>query len=141
MTRLLFLPDDETLVVLDSSLSATALADSVNQGQWTPPPPYDAGKAATLHATRQGRTVIVTPHLPLDLADPTFDEVSRMLKPRQRQILLLLAHGLSNKEIAVHLGLHPRTVAMHIATLKALFGASSRAQSIRKAVELGFFEE
>jgi DNA-binding CsgD family transcriptional regulator len=145
MTRLLFLPDDETLVVLDSPLAAADLVSCVNQGKWTPPP-LDTPRnpvmaAATLHATRQGRTVIVTPSQPLDLAGPALDEIRRLLKPRQRQVLLLLAHGLSNKEIAVQLDLHPRTVAMHIATLKALFGASSRAQSIHKAVELGFFEE
>jgi DNA-binding CsgD family transcriptional regulator len=146
MTRLLFLPDDQTLVVLDSPLPAGELMECVNQGRWTPPPPYDAANGvetpANLHAFRLGslgRTVIITPHLPLDLADPGLDEIRRLLKPRQRQILLLLAHGLSNKEIAVRLNLHPRTVAQHIATLKALFGASSRAQSILKAVDLGFF--
>ena len=143
MTRLLFLPDDQTLVVLDSPLAAGDLVNCVNQGQWTPPPPYDAGDASALHATRlggQGGTVIVTPHLPFDLTEPALDEIRRLLKPRQRQVLQLLAHGLSNKEIAVQLNLHPRTVAMHIATLKVLFGASSRAQSILKAVDLGFFE-
>ena len=77
----------------------------------------------------------------LAVAEAALDEIRRLLRPRQRQVLLLLAHGLSNKEIAVQLNLHPRTVAMHIAALKALFGASSRAQSIHKAVELGFFEE
>ena len=54
---------------------------------------------------------------------------------------LLLAHGLSNKEIAVRLKLHPRTVALHIAALKEVFGASSRAQSVQKAVEMGLIEE
>jgi len=143
MTRLLFLPNDETLVVLDSPMAAGALVDYVNQGRWAPPPPYESMNAAgaSLHATRLGRTVIVTPHLPLDLTEPALDEIRRLLKPRQRQILLLLAHGLSNKEIALQLNLHPRTVALHISTLKALFGATSRAQSIRKAVELGFLEE
>jgi DNA-binding NarL/FixJ family response regulator len=138
------LPDDETLVVLHSPLSAGDLAERVNQGQWTPTPPYDAASPTGLHATRlggQGRTVIVTPHQPLDLNKPALDEIRRLLKPRQRQVMLLLAHGFSNKQIASQLNLHPRTVALHVATLKALFGASSRAQSIHKAVELGFFEE
>jgi DNA-binding CsgD family transcriptional regulator len=143
MTRLLFLPDDQTLVVLDSTLPAADLVERVGLGQWTPPPPYGSAAAgqAALHAFTLGRTVIITPTLPLDLADPGLDEIRRLLKPRQRQILLLLAHGLSNKEIALRLKLHPRTVALHIATLKMLFGASSRAQSILKAVDLGFFEE
>jgi DNA-binding CsgD family transcriptional regulator len=145
MTRLLFLPDDETLLMTDSPLPAGDLVDRVNQGQWAPPPPYDRTTfaGAPLHATRlgsQGRTVIITPHPPLDLTEPGRDEIRRLLKPRQRQVLLLLAHGFSNKEIAVRLKLHPRTVAQHLATLKALLGATSRGQFIRKAVELGFFE-
>jgi DNA-binding NarL/FixJ family response regulator len=148
MTRLLFLPDDQTLVVLDSPLAAGDLVERVNQGRWTPPAPYDAIHgdkiAAPLHAMRLGNqasTVIITPHPPFDLAGAALAEIRRLLKPRQRQILLLLARGLSNKEIAVQLGLHPRTVAQHISALKALLGASSRAQSILKAVDLGFFEE
>ncbi len=142
MTRLLFLPDDETLLVLDLPLAAGALVECVNQGRWTPPPlDTPRNPAAALQATRQGRTVIVTPRQPLDLGAPALDKLRCLLKPRQRQVLLLLAQGYSNKEIAAQLGLHPRTVAMHIAALKALFGASSRAQSIHKAVELGFFEE
>jgi DNA-binding NarL/FixJ family response regulator len=149
MTRLLFLPDDQTLVVLESSVPAGELVEMVGRGQWTPPAPYDVANggevAGALHAIRfgsLGRTVIITPHLPLDLADHgVLDEIHRLLKPRQRQILLLLAHGLSNKQIAERLNLHVRTVADHIATLKTLFGASSRAQSILKAVDLGFFED
>jgi hypothetical protein len=61
MTRLLFLPDDETLVVLDSPMTARTLVERVNQGQWTPPAPYTTSNpavvTATLHTTRQGRTV------------------------------------------------------------------------------------
>jgi DNA-binding CsgD family transcriptional regulator len=141
MTRLLFLPDDQTLVMLESPLSTGDLVARVNQGQWTPPAPYAAMNPAALYATRQGRTVIVTPHQAFDLTDTTLEEIHRLLKPRQRQVLLLLAQGLSIKEIAAQLNLHPRTVAMHIATLKGLFGAGSRAQFIRRAVELGFFED
>jgi len=138
MTRLLFLPDEQTLMVLDSPQPAAELVECVNQGRWVPPPPFDgvngASLAATLHATRQGRTVIISPFLPLA-------EIHRLLKPRQRQILLLLAHGLSNKEIAVKLKLHPRTVALHIAALNEFFGTRSRAQAVSKALEMGLIEE
>jgi LuxR family maltose regulon positive regulatory protein len=67
--------------------------------------------------------------------------MARPLKPRQRQNLLLLAPGLSNKEIAVPLKLHPRTVALHIAALNEFFGTQSRAQAVRKAVEMGLIED
>jgi DNA-binding NarL/FixJ family response regulator len=141
MTRLLYLPDDQTLVVLESPVPAGELVERVNQGRWAPPAPYDkvngAGAAAILHAIRfgrQGRTVIISPCLPLE-------EIHRLLKPRQRQILLLLAHGLTNKEIAIRLKLHPRTVALHIAALNEFFGTRSRAQAVRKAVEMGLIED
>ena len=141
MTRLLFLPDDQTLVVLESPLAAGDLVELVNQGQWIPPAPYDqatpAGRAAIFQAARfgdQGRTVVISHCLPAA-------EIRRLLKPRQRQILLLLAHGLTNKEIAVRLKLHPRTVALHIAALNEFFGARSRAQSVKKAIEMGLIEE
>ena len=140
MTRLLFLPDDQTLVVLESPVAAGELVECVNQGRWIPPAPYDqlipAKISATFRAARfgdQGRTVVISPCLPLA-------EIRRLLKPRQRQILLLLAHGLTNKEIAVRLKLHPRTVALHIAALNEFFGARSRAQAVRKAVEMGLIE-
>ena len=141
MTRLLFLPDDQTLVVLESPLAAGDLVELVTQGRWIPPAPYNlentAKSGATFQAARfgdQGRTVVIS----LCLAP---SEIRRLLKPRQRQILLLLAHGLTNKEIAVRLKLNPRTVALHIAALNEFFGARSRAQSVRKAVEMGLIEE
>jgi DNA-binding NarL/FixJ family response regulator len=141
MTRLLFLPDDQTLVVLESPLAAGDLVELVNQGRWIPPAPYDqanpANSAVIFQAARfgdQGRTVVISPCLPVA-------EIRRLLKPRQRQILLMLAHGLTNKEIAVRLKLHPRTVALHIAALNEFFGARSRAQSVRKAVEMGLIED
>jgi DNA-binding NarL/FixJ family response regulator len=72
---------------------------------------------------------------------PPPGQVRRLLKPRQRQVLRLLAHGLSNKEIAARLRLHPRTVALHMAALKEFFGASSPAQSVKRAEEMGMVEE
>jgi DNA-binding CsgD family transcriptional regulator len=136
MTRLLFLPDDQTLVVLVSPLDAGELVARVNLGQWVPPAPYDKGNAVhpILHATWLGRTVVISPGLPLE-------KIHRLLKPRQRQILLLVAHGLSNKEIAVRLKLHPRTVALNIAALNEFFGSRSRAESVKRAVEMGLIED
>ncbi len=136
MTRLLFLPDDQTLVVLDAPQAAGELVEWVNQGQWVPPAPYDRGNGVhpIWHAIRLGRTVVVSACLPLA-------QIHRLLKPRQRQILLLLAHGLTNKEIALKLKLHPRTVALHIAALNEFFGSRSRAESVKRAVEMGLVED
>ena len=59
------------------------------------------------------------------------------LSPRQNEVLQLLAEGLTTKEIAVHLGLRPRTVNMHITAIKRLLDTQTRAQLIGRAAALG----
>jgi len=39
MTRVLFVPDDQSVIILDSSLPAEELTTEVNTGSWEPPPP------------------------------------------------------------------------------------------------------
>jgi DNA-binding NarL/FixJ family response regulator len=39
------------------------------------------------------------------------------ITPRDEQVLRLLVQGCSNKEIAVHLNISPRTVKQHLRTL------------------------
>jgi DNA-binding NarL/FixJ family response regulator len=145
MTRLLFLPDDQSLLVYESPLNPLELADAVNRGAWLPP--YASQTAGTesqpaLQAFHLGRLVVVIPTQPLSLAPETLKERQPAhLTPRQRQVLNLLARGLTNKEIAARLKMHPRTVSNHIRALKQTFGASSRAQSVRRAAELGLLEK
>jgi FixJ family two-component response regulator len=57
------------------------------------------------------------------------------LSPRERQILRGLAGGLSNKAIARILGLSPRTVEMHRASMMADLGISSLPEAVRLAVD------
>ncbi|MGQ0719733.1 MAG: ATP-binding protein [Pseudonocardiales bacterium] len=53
---------------------------------------------------------------------------SRGVTTREMDVLLLVAEGLSNPEIAASLVLSPRTVEKHVASLLARTGARSRAQ-------------
>lgn len=57
------------------------------------------------------------------------------LTPRQRQILQGLLDGLSNKEIARRLGLSPRTVEMHRASMKVELGIASLAEAVQFAID------
>src|SRR5437879_3288635 len=50
--------------------------------------------------------------------------------PRQRQIVSLVAHGSSDKEIAAQLGLSPRTVRTHLEKLFHRHGFRSRAEAV-----------
>ena len=50
------------------------------------------------------------------------------LTPREHEIVLLIAQGLSNKEIADELVISPATAARHVANILAKLGFSSRTQ-------------
>jgi PAS domain S-box-containing protein len=59
------------------------------------------------------------------------------LSPRQRQILIQMAEGKLNKQIAYDLGLSERTVKMHRAALFKALGVRTSADAIRVAIEAG----
>ncbi|HEU5472886.1 MAG TPA: response regulator transcription factor [Actinophytocola sp.] len=56
---------------------------------------------------------------------------------REREVLTLIARGLSNTEIATHLHLSPATVKTHIGRLLAKLHARDRAQLVIAAYESG----
>lgn len=60
------------------------------------------------------------------------------LSPRQRQVLIEMAAGKLNKQIAYALGISERTVKMHRAAALAALGVKSVADAIRTAVEAGY---
>ena len=62
------------------------------------------------------------------------------LTPRQREVLLLIARGLSNSEIEVELGITRATCRSHITALLARLGARDRAQLVIAAYESGLVD-
>jgi len=59
--------------------------------------------------------------------------------PRELEVLTLLAEGKDQNQIALELGISPKTVATHIQHLLAKFGAHSRAQLVAHAYKHGLF--
>ena len=60
-------------------------------------------------------------------AEPAHEEpVQRALTPRQRQVYQMMAKGLSNKEIALKLGIVPGTAKLHVASILRTLGLKSR---------------
>ena len=59
------------------------------------------------------------------------------LTPRQREVLLLIAKGLSNSEIEAELGITRATCRSHITALLARLDARDRAQLVIAAYETG----
>jgi DNA-binding CsgD family transcriptional regulator len=51
-----------------------------------------------------------------------------VLSLRQGQVLALVADGLTDAEIAMELGIAPRTVRMHVDVLRSKFGVARRRQ-------------
>ncbi len=59
------------------------------------------------------------------------------LSPRQNQVLMGMAAGKLNKQIAYELGLTERTVKMHRAAMLRTLGVRTGAEAIRLAIEAG----
>lgn len=83
--------------------------------------------------------------VPLDRDDGGFSSERRTaalakvdgLTPRQREILVLMAQGRLNKQIAHELSLSEKTVKMHRALLLQRLDVATSADAVRLAVEAG----
>lgn len=60
------------------------------------------------------------------------------LTERELEVLRLAAHGLTNKAIAVELGLSDRTVQGHLANIYGKLAVASRTEAVTKALKLGW---
>jgi DNA-binding NarL/FixJ family response regulator len=59
------------------------------------------------------------------------------LSPREREVLQLLAHGLSNKQIAAQLGMAEKTARAHVSSILQKLGFAGRTQAALYAREKG----
>ncbi len=63
------------------------------------------------------------------------------LTPRELEVLQLLARGLRNKEIALHLGVSERTATFHVGNVLGKLGADSRTEAIHLARRHGLLRD
>jgi len=115
MTRLLFLPDDLTVVQVQVEITPRQLTAAINSGLRPLPLLRDA-PFLKLTANQLGNTVVVAPAVKRG-RPPRLSPLKTRLTRRQRQVLELKSVGFSNAEIAITLGISRRTVSYHMEQL------------------------
>jgi two-component system nitrate/nitrite response regulator NarL len=101
------LPEDAAGAEIDAALRAVALGLIVRSA---------AGRSRVFSAVQEA-------------------EARALLTPREAQILDAIADGLTNKAIALRLGISLHTVKFHVEAVFRKLGASTRTQAVAKAAE------
>jgi DNA-binding CsgD family transcriptional regulator len=104
----------------------------VHQG---PGGPRTGAPAAERGAPPDGRTARAADREPEAVADEWWSESPT---PREREVIELVALGLTNRAIAARLGLSAHTVKFHLASIYAKLGARGRTQAVRRAIRRGW---
>ena len=68
------------------------------------------------------------------------DEPIEQLTPREHDVLVLVADGLRNREVAERLGITEHTVKFHLAAIFGKLGAASRVEAVRRGFQLGLIQ-
>ena len=139
-------PDVATVVITDGvtfhgavPVVALGMTDDSYRGRL----PRDASPQqidAALRAVAAGLVVGIGADL-----HPGFDAVAEphepaLLTPRELEVLHDVADGLTNKEIAGHLGISQHTVKFHLESVMRKLEVSSRAEAVSKSMRLKLLE-
>jgi ATP/maltotriose-dependent transcriptional regulator MalT len=69
--------------------------------------------------------------------EPPPEPPATLFSGREREVLALVAQGLSDKEIAEQLVLSRHTVHRHVANIRAKLGRGTRTAAVAEAARLG----
>jgi two-component system response regulator DesR len=75
--------------------------------------------------------------LGMTMFPPRAEQPSSLLTEREREVLDLIAAGLTNREIAERLYLSPHTIKEHTSTLYKKLRARNRAEAVQRAQRMG----
>ena len=92
--------------------------------------PWAGDRASVARALRSALS-------PEEPAVPAPDPPVALLTAREREVLALVANGLSDDEIARQLVLSKHTVHRHVANIRHKLGRTSRAAAVAEAARLG----
>lgn len=88
---------------------------------------------AAVRAVHQGQTLLA-PVVAARLVVGVSTGGPELLTPRELEVLQLLGQGRSNNEIAVALGIAPRTAKVHVQNILAKLGATNRTEAVSIAL-------
>ncbi|MFE2195298.1 response regulator [Streptomyces olivaceus] len=104
-----------------------------------PPPPPPAGRGAPPPPPPAATRTLITRFLATPDAEAPLAPPERLttLTEREREVMSLVAHGMSNTEIAGHLVVSPLTVRSHVQRAMTKLHARDRAQLVVIAYQSG----
>lgn len=130
MTRVLIFKEPDAFGVMEVDAPPARIVADVNRGRWEA---YLPGERGPLYARQQGDVVVVTHGAPVP------EEDLPKLCRREYEVLVLLGEGLTTAQIALKLGLSPRTIRSYVANMKKRLSAQNIQQLVARAVALGLF--
>lgn len=77
-------------------------------------------------------------YLPPEVSRVVQDRPSDELSIREREVLLLMAEGMSNRDIAAELGIAEKTVKCHVGVILSIFGVKDRTNAVLTAIRRGY---
>lgn len=83
------------------------------------------------------RLTVFEPTLVAALLPERTQPLEEALTAREREVLTLLSEGLTNKSIALRLGISENTVKFHVNAIMSKLGAQSRTEAVVRAARLG----
>jgi len=146
MTRLLWITHSHGITLVDDPTPSAELVEAINAGHSLPGSlfPVSPIPQEGWFAFPRGDLVVVLPRsdlFKLEGKENRFPNTSPLLQylisPREQEVLQALVEGLTPKQISLRLGIHIRTVGVHLKSLRDKLGARTVEQSIGHAVALG----
>jgi DNA-binding NarL/FixJ family response regulator len=131
----------QALVLISEEDHAVSRLRSMQLRGWgvVPPDAPPEELAAAVAAAGQGLIVLPKAMTERLLHEPaaSAEELSETLTAREREVLDLLGHGLSNKLIGRELHISEHTVKFHISSLYAKLGVNNRAEAVSRGARYG----
>lgn len=128
MTKVLIFKHPDSFGVMEVELPPERIVREINQGRWDR---LMSDVEGPLYARVQGDIVVVTPSAPIPV-----DQLPKLSR-REHQVLVLVGEGLTTAQIALKLGLRPRTIRGYVASMKDRLDAQNIQQLVARAVALG----